>query len=369
VDIVGFLRILGISGNLTEGVVPVALIFLLAVTSTWLFMPRIREYAIEVGTADMPNERRLNKEPLPNIGGLTILGGVLCAMVLAIALKGAILASVQVQVLAIILGGTILALVGFIDDQFSLPPLFRLLVQMMAAGLLVVNGIHIDIAWLPDPLNIALTIFWVVGITNAVNLMDGIDGLVGGLGFIAAAILLSISAHYASRGAAVLILAALAGGCLGFLRHNFNPSRIILGDAGAYFIGYTLSAVAILGAAKTATLASVVAPLFFLAIPIIDTTQVVIRRLLRGTSITTPGKDHLHHLLLKSGLSQRRTVLVLWGIILTLNIIGMIIQGIPIMAVIVTALVIVALLASVVLQRVQETKNIQSTPTQSVQSE
>jgi UDP-GlcNAc:undecaprenyl-phosphate/decaprenyl-phosphate GlcNAc-1-phosphate transferase len=366
VDIVGFLRILGISGDPSTGIVPVVLIFLLAVASTWLLMPRIREYAIEVGTADMPNERRLNKEPLPNIGGLAILGGVLSALVLAIALKGAILATVQVQVLAIILGGTLLALVGFIDDQFSLPPLFRLLVQMLAAGLLVVNGIRIDIAWLPDPFNIALTIFWVVGITNAVNLMDGIDGLVGGLGFIASAVLLSIAAHYASRGAAVLILAALAGGCLGFLRHNFNPSRIILGDAGAYFIGYTLSAVAILGAAKTATLASLVAPLFFLAVPIMDTTQVVIRRLRRGTSVTTPGKDHLHHLLLKSGLSQRRTVVVLWGAILALNVLGMVIQGIPIIAVLVTVVVIVTLLASVVLQRVQETKKNQQPPTQSV---
>ena len=352
-----FLHALGISGRPLEGLIPVALIFLVAAGVTWWFIPHVRGYAIEKGLGDKPNARRLNKELLPNLGGLTIFFGVIAALVLAFALKGTLLERVQVQLLAILLGGALLLMVGFIDDQFELPPTFRLVVQLLAAGLLVVNGIRIDVAFLPPAFDVILTIIWVVGITNAVNLMDGIDGLVGGLGFIASSCLLAISAQFPERAAAVLVLAAVAGGCLGFLRHNFNPSRIIIGDAGAYFIGYTLAAVSILGTVKVVAAASLLAPLFLLAVPIVDTTQVVIRRLRRGVNpLSTPGKDHLHHQLLKFGLSQRRSVLVLWAIILTMNVIGMIVQHINPLVIAVTAVGIMAMLAVVARVRVREAK-------------
>ena len=352
-----FLHALGISGRPLEGLIPVALIFLVAAGVTWWFIPHVRGYAIEKGLGDKPNARRLNKELLPNLGGLTIFFGVIAALVLAFALKGTLLERVQVQLLAILLGGALRLMVGFIDDQFELPPTFRLVVQLLAAGLLVVNGIRIDVAFLPPAFDVILTIIWVVGITNAVNLMDGIDGLVGGLGFIASSCLLAISAQFPERAAAVLVLAAVAGGCLGFLRHNFNPSRIIIGDAGAYFIGYTLAAVSILGTVKVVAAASLLAPLFLLAVPIVDTTQVVIRRLRRGVNpLSTPGKDHLHHQLLKFGLSQRRSVLVLWAIILTMNVIGMIVQHINPLVIAVTAIGIMAMLAVVARVRVREAK-------------
>jgi UDP-GlcNAc:undecaprenyl-phosphate GlcNAc-1-phosphate transferase len=359
------LRTLGVAGPVADGLLPALAIFLTALLVTASFVPPVRRFAIRSGLADMPNERRLNKEPLPNLGGLAIFSGVIAALVVAAAIKPNLLLDVQVQVLAIVLGGTILLLTGFIDDQFGLPPVFRLLVQVLAALLLVVNGIRIEaftgyltgtpFISVSEPLGVLLTIFWVVALTNAVNLMDGVDGLVGGLGFIAASVILAISAQYPTRGAAVLLLAALAGGCLGFLRHNFNPSRIILGDAGAYFIGYTLAAVSILGAAKGAAAASLVAPLLFLAVPIVDTTQVVIRRLRRGVNpMSTPGKDHLHHQLMKSGLSQRRTTLVLWALILSVNVLGMVVQGVRPQVVAVTIVGVIVLLASVALPRVRE---------------
>lgn len=349
-----FLRNLGISGGLEAGLVPVALLFLMGLLVTGLLIPNLRVYALEKGLGDKPLERRLNKELLPNVGGLAVFAGVLSALVLAMILKPAILQTVNIQLLAIVLGGAILVLVGFIDDQFELPSLFRLLIQFLCAALLVVNGISIDITWLPRWADVALTLFWVVGITNAVNLLDGIDGNVGGLGFITAMSLLALSSQFTSRGAATLLLAGLAGACLGFLRHNFNPSKMILGDAGATFIGYTLAAVAMLGTVKVAAAASLIAPVVILLVPIIDTTQVVFKRILRGVRPDTPGKDHLHHLLLQRGFSQRRSVLILWGATLLLTVVSMVIQRVNPLVIALYALGTTALLALAVLLRVQE---------------
>lgn len=358
----GLLNDVGIADPLGGGPLAVILIFVLAALTAGLFMPGVRRYAISVGAADQPNERRLNREPLPNIGGLAVYGGVIAALVLATALRPILIQSVQVQLLAILLGGTMLLLVGFIDDQFGLPPGFRLLVQLLATGLLIVNGIRIQLPHqmvapgdLASTLEVLVTIVWVVGITNAMNLMDGLDALVGGLGFIASIVLLAVSAQYEERAAATLLLAAIAGGCLGFLRHNFNPSRIILGDGGAYLIGYSLAAVSILGTVKVAAAASLLSPLLFLLVPILDTTQVIVRRLRRGVNpMSTPGKDHLHHQLLKSGLGPRRSVLVLWIGALVANVLGMVVQGIRPGVIVVTALGIIVLLAAVALPRVRE---------------
>lgn len=351
-----FLISIGIRGNLEVGFLPVVLIFLTAMAVTWLFIPRVRDYAVERGLGDKPNERRLNKELLPNVGGLTIFAGVIAAMVLAIAIKPLLLATVNIQLLSIALGGAIMVLVGFIDDQFELPSLFRIVVQALCAGLLIVNGIRIDITWLPMWADVILTVIWVVGITNAVNLLDGIDGNVGGLGFITAMSLLALSAQFSTRGAATLLLAALAGACLGFLRHNFNPSRIILGDAGATFIGFTLAAVSMLGTLKVGAAASIIAPVVILLVPILDTTQVTIRRILSGKRPDTPGKDHLHHMLLARGFDQRRSVVTLWTATLALSVISMLLQRVNPVVIILSVVITVAALAFVAQQRILEVK-------------
>lgn len=349
-----FLREIGVAGPFEAGVIPVLLLFLTGTLVTWFFIPRVRDFAVEKGLGDKPNERRLNKELLPNVGGLTVFAGVLASLVLAMVLKPAILQTVNIQLLSIVLGGAILVLVGFIDDQFELPSVFRLLVQFLCAALLVVNGIVIDITWLPRWGDVALTLFWVVGITNAVNLLDGIDGNVGGLGFITAMSLLALSAQFSSRGAATLLLAGLAGACLGFLRHNFNPSRIILGDAGATFIGFTLAAVSMLGTVKVAAAASLIAPVVILLVPIIDTTQVVFKRLLRGVRPDTPGKDHLHHLLLQRGYSQRRSVIILWSATMALTVVSMFIQRVNPFVIALYVLITAGLLALAGFLRVRE---------------
>jgi UDP-GlcNAc:undecaprenyl-phosphate GlcNAc-1-phosphate transferase len=353
----GFLESIGIANPAGTGWLIVVFTFFVAWAVTWRFIPRVRQFALQVGWADQPNARRLNKEPLPNAGGLAIFAGVVAALVVATALRPILIQEVQVQVLAILLGGAILVLVGFVDDQFGLPPVFRLLVQFLCALLLVAVGIRFDAAFgtALDPLwGTVLTIIWVMGITNAVNLMDGVDGLAGGISYITAMSLLVVSAQNPQWAAATLVLAALAGAALGFLRHNFFPSKIIMGDAGAYFFGYVLAATALLGSLKVTTVFSLIPTALFLLLPILDTSQVFIRRILKGQNpMSTPGKDHIHHRLLARGFSQRRTTVTLWIVTLALNLVAMGVQGVGFTAILVSAVVTALLLGFTVWRKLR----------------
>jgi UDP-GlcNAc:undecaprenyl-phosphate/decaprenyl-phosphate GlcNAc-1-phosphate transferase len=357
-----FMHSIGVADPFGRGWLSVVLTFMFAWIVTYLFIPKVRTFAIEVGWADQPNARRLNKEPLPNAGGLAIYAGVIAATILAGCLSPIVIAKVQVAVLAILLGGSVLVIVGFIDDQVKdgLPPLFRLLVQVLVALLLVVCRIQIHIVYFGAPidgiLSVIFTVLWVVGITNAVNLMDGIDGLAGGVSFITAMMLLATSCQFETRAAATLISAGIGGAALGFLRHNYHPSRIILGDAGAYFLGYVLAATSILGGGKVSTITSLVPTVLLLLVPVVDTSQVIIKRLLSGKNpLSTPGKDHLHHRLLAQGFSQRHSAVILWAVNLAGGLIAMRMQGIRQTAIVVTAVGIASLLTITVWQRLRAT--------------
>ncbi|MDO4244792.1 MAG: MraY family glycosyltransferase [Deinococcus sp.] len=356
---------LGIADPFGAGFLSVLVTFVTALALTWLFIPRLREFAVQAGWADMPNARRLNKEPLPNAGGLAIFAGFVVSIVVAWALRPIVVELVNIQVLAIMLGAAILVLVGFIDDQFGLSPLSRLLVQLLVSVLLIVNGLKMDFNAIPfmpvlpdavnNPLSTALTILWIVGLTNAVNLMDGVDGVVGGVGFVVSMVLLVTAAQFPDRAAAVILLAGLAGACLGYLRYNFNPSRIIMGDAGAYLIGFTLAAVSLLGTLKVSAGASLIVPFIVLALPVLDTTQVVIGRLRRGirNPLGHPDKTHIHHRVLARTASARRTAVILWSVALLCGVLGMLLQGVAPLAVLVTALLVGACLWFVAHTRIQ----------------
>ncbi|QOV21931.1 MraY family glycosyltransferase [Anabaenopsis elenkinii] len=354
-NIYNFLKSLGIAEPSGSGWLAVVLTFLLAWLVTWRLIPTVRKFALRVGWADQPNARRLNQQPLPNAGGLAIYAGVIAAMVLASLLRPIALQSVLAQVLTILLGGSILVLVGFIDDQFGLPPSVRLCTQIVTALLLYANGISIDVGFntpIDSLFSMAVTVLWVVGITNAINLMDGMDGLAGGVSFITAMSLLGVAAQFPNRAAAILVLAALGGAALGFLRHNFHPSMIIMGDAGAYFFGYVLSATSILGNLQQNTIFALGPTILFLILPVLDTTQVFIRRLLAGKNpLSTPGKDHIHHRLLAWGFSQRHAALTLWSISLVFNLVAMRIQGMTVLVIFTTAISIVMLLTVTIWQR------------------
>jgi len=353
----GFLKSLGIANPTGTGWLAVVFTFGLAWGVTWRFIPEVRSFALRVGWADQPNARRLNREPLPNAGGLAIYAGVVAALILATLLRPIVIEGVLAEVLTILLGSSILVLVGFIDDQFGLPPYIRLFTQILTALLLIASNIQIETPFgtpIDSLFSILLTVLWVVGITNAINLMDGMDGLAGGISFITAMSLLAVSAQFPTRAAATLLLAALGGAALGFLRHNFHPSHIIMGDAGAYFFGYVLAATSMLGSLKVTTVFALVPPVFFLLLPVLDTTQVFVRRLMAGKNpLSTPGKDHLHHRLLAWGFSQRRAAITLWGITLVSNWLAMMLQGMTPIVIYATVSSIVVLLGFTVWQRMR----------------
>ncbi|NLV72435.1 MAG: undecaprenyl/decaprenyl-phosphate alpha-N-acetylglucosaminyl 1-phosphate transferase [Actinobacteria bacterium] len=356
-----FLNALGIAAPGRWGWVAVILTFVIAALAAWWFIPRVRLFSMRVGWADKPNARRLNEEPLPNAGGLAIFASVVLALVIATLLRRIEIQDVQVQVLAILLGGSFLIMAGFIDDQFGLPPVFRLLVQLLSALLLVGVGIRMEISFggsFATAISVILTVLWIVAITNAINLLDGVDGLAGGVSFITAMSLLAVSAQDQAKAAATLLLAALGGAALGFLRHNFPPSRIIMGDSGAYFFGFVLAASSILGNLKITTLFGLVPTvlllLLFFLVPVLDTVQVVLHRLFqRKNPLSSPGRDHVHHRLLARGLSQTRTTLILWGVTLLTNLVALVVQGMSATVVITTGIGIVVLLAVIALLRLR----------------
>ncbi len=333
---------LGVADPAGSGWKVVVLVFLAAALITWRFTPRVRAFALRVGWADEGGGRRMHTGRLPNAGGLAVYAGVVGALVLAAVLRPIVVDRVLIQLLTILLGGSLLLFVGFLDDQFGLSPGFRLGVQTLAALLAYAGGVRIEAAFggfLAPGLSLALTWLWIVGITNAMNLIDGLDGLAGGIAYLTAVALLFASAQFPSRAAATLVLAALAGAALGFLRHNLPPSRIIMGDAGAYFFGYVLASAAILGYVKVTTVFALVPVALFLAVPILDTSLVFVRRLLAGKNpLKTPGRDHLHHRLVARGLSTWRTVVVLWGVSLVADLLALDLQRLPPAALAATAL-------------------------------
>jgi len=327
------LRDLGVADPAGDGWKVVVLVFLVAAAITWQFTPRVRAFALRVGWADEGGGRRMHTGRLPNAGGLAVYAGVVGALVLASVLRPIVVDRVLIQLLTILLGGSLLLFVGFLDDQFGLSPWFRLVVQTLAALLAYAGGVRIEAAFggfLAPGVSLFLTWLWIVGITNAMNLIDGLDGLAGGIAFLTAVALLVASAQFPARAAATLVLAGLAGAALGFLRHNLPPSRIIMGDAGAYFFGYVLASAAILGYVKVSTVFALVPVALFLAVPIADTSLVFLRRLLAGKNpLSNPGKDHLHHRLVARGLSTWRTVVVLWGVSLAANLLALYLQHLP----------------------------------------
>jgi len=357
--ITDFLKALGIAAPGRLGWVTVIVTFVIAALVAWWFIPHVRLFSLRVGWADEPNPRRLNREPLPNAGGLAIFAAVVVSLVIVTLLRRIAVEEVQLQILVILLGGSFLIIAGFIDDQFGLPPVFRLLVQLLSALLLIGADIRIELDFggsFSTVLSWFLTVLWIMAITNAINLLDGVDGLAGGVSFITAMSLLAASAQDPAKAAATLLLAALGGAALGFLSHNFPPSRIIMGDGGAYFRGFVLASSSILGSLKITTLFGLVPTvlllLLFFLLPLLDTTQVVIRRLFqRKNPLSSPGTDHVHHQLLARGLSQTRTTLILWGVTLATNLLALILQRMGAAVVVTTAVGTIILLTFVVLLR------------------
>ena len=336
----------------------------------WL-VPKVRSFALRInavqkGGSSHGEGRRNHVGEMPNIGGIAILGGFLLAVLIGSLIAPGLIDEYRVELLAIALGGALMTLVGFLDDMWDVTPALRLASQAVAAGILVVNGVRIDFftnyfgegpfVFIPDTLSVAVTLLWIIGFTNAFNFIDGLDGLSSGIAAISSMSLLAVAVQFADRGAAVLLLAALAGAALGFLRHNFGPATIIMGDSGAYLLGYVLAAVSVLGALKVTAAVSVVAPILVLALPVLNITQVTVRRLRRGSNPAMAANDHLHDLLRERSGSKRLTVLLLWMATLLLGVVGMLLSATPPVLTLATLILTVVMIAAVSLLRLAEVR-------------
>ena len=284
--------------------------------------PPVKRFAELIGAVDKPSERRINKVPIPRMGGLAIfLGFVLTALLFV---------PLSTQVTGILLGAVIIAVMGAVDDIVSLNPWVKLLGQIVAAVVVIRCGVVFDAISNPNPLSevafieigwlsVPLTVLWIVACTNAVNLIDGLDGLAVGVSAISSLTMLVVSL-IVSDPAVSLLLAALTGACLGFMPYNLNPAKIFMGDVGSQLLGFVLSTVSILGLFKMHAIITFVVPFLALALPLTDTTFAFFRRILRGQSPFHPDRGHLHHRLLDMGLSQKQAVALMYGISALLGI-------------------------------------------------
>lgn len=296
----------------------VLVVFVLALTVTAVSVPWVRRLAVGLGFVDVPAARKLHAEPMPLLGGAAIVLGLVVGLLLAV---WVVYGRVPRSVAGVLLASGTVALVGLVDDRRSLPAWAKLGGQFLGFAILVYFGIRVRLP-LPELANLALTFLWLAGISNAVNFLDNMDGLCAGLSAVAAAFILLLGLlndQYLVAGLA----AALLGACLGFLRHNFPPARIFMGDAGSLFLGFLLAVLGIqLRFPANSNFVTWMVPLFVLGLPIFDMTLVVVSRLRRGVSPITAGKDHVSHRLAAREFTTRETVLVLYLIGGALGLVG-----------------------------------------------
>lgn len=305
----------------------------LAAWLAYLATPVVRRLALRYGAAHAPRARDVHREPVPRWGGLAIyvafvLSLVAGALVVHYVFHQEIARRTVMQGVGLVLAGTILSVVGAIDDRWELSAARQIVVQAACALLVIPFGVvirfvtnpfgagMIDLGWLSYP----ITILWLVGVANAVNWIDGIDGLAAGVTAISA-LTLGLLAAWSKQPALALLAAGLFGSLIGFLRFNFNPAKIFMGG-GAPFVGFTLAAISTCGAFKAPVAVAVAVPILILALPIFDTATVIVNRWRAGRPIYQADKSHLHHRLLDAGFTQRQTVLILYGISFSLCLVA-----------------------------------------------
>ena len=280
-------------------------------------VPLVKRLAHKVGAIDVPKEaRRIHKTPIPRLGGLSIFIGFLLSVLLFV--------DITLQIRGIIIGAIIVVALGAIDDVKPIRALIKLIIQIIAALVAVYHGVILEAFSNPfvfsssefitlGVLTIPITVIWIVAITNSVNLIDGLDGLAVGVSTISSIVMLIIALIVSDPNVAI-IMAALAGACIGFMPYNFNPAKIFMGDSGAYLLGYVLSTVSILGLFKFYAVVSVAVPFLVVALPLFDTSFAFLRRIAKGKNPMSPDRGHFHHRLLDMGLSQKQAVLILYAI-------------------------------------------------------
>jgi UDP-GlcNAc:undecaprenyl-phosphate GlcNAc-1-phosphate transferase len=320
-------------------------VFLASAAAVAVATPLVRRLAVRIGAVDQPSDRKVHPRPTPTGGGIAILAGTLAGLAVAYAIpqfRPLFRESSELQ--GTLIAVVVVTIVGLVDDLRTLSPPAKIAGQILAAGVLVLNGVQLLFFWFPSQgvislgpdLSVPLTILWVLILVNAVNLIDGLDGLAAGIVVVAAGaffvwVYASPPTFPSLQGpeisSAALISAVAAGAALGFLPYNFHPARIFMGDAGSMLLGMLLAAATVAGVGRTVKASGgdiaafsipVLLPVFVVAVPLLDVALAVIRRLLRGRPVFAPDKEHIHHQLQEIGHTHRRTVLILylWAVLL-----------------------------------------------------
>ena len=287
--------------------------------------------AKRTGALDVPKDsRRMHDHPIPRLGGIALfISFFVGALVLRTLIASGYIPDQDAEEMlgkltAVLVAGSLIFILGIVDDFKDIPALFKLFGQIGCAAAAFALGIRIPaielLGWQfadgsPEGLFVSfiVTVIWLVVITNMINLIDGLDGLAAGVSGIAA-LSISYTAFISGYNTAAFAMAILAGAALGFLPFNFNPAKVFMGDCGAMFLGFTIASVSIISPAKSATIVAIIAPVLVLGVPAFDIAFAMIRRRIRGKSVFEPDKGHLHHQLTRIGIGQRRSALMLYGI-------------------------------------------------------
>lgn len=298
--------------------------FAVAGILAYVATPHVKQFARQIGAIDVPKDnRRMHKKPIPRLGGLSIFVGFLGAILL--------FGQLDQTMLCVLLGASIIVALGMFDDVLALSAKLKFLVQIVAAAIPVcIGNLQIRLFTNINPfseesylhlgvLAIPVTILWIVGITNAVNLIDGLDGLAVGVSSIASVTMLAVSLLIGETAIAVT-MGALTGACVGFMPYNLNPAKIFMGDTGSTFLGYMLATVSIMGLFKFYAVISFAVPFLILGLPIFDTANAIIRRVAAGRSPMSPDRGHVHHKLIDMGFNQKQAVAILYAISATLGL-------------------------------------------------
>lgn len=302
----------GINVNVVYGI---ALIMAFLITN--LMTPISKKIAEKVGAVAEPKDIGVHTKTMPLAGGLAIVVGFLVtASLIAPGMDGFNL----IEFYGLVVGSLLITSLGFLDDIYQLSPKIRIFFQVLAALIIVMSGVSIHVISWPwaqyGVINLGtwgkiLSVLWIVGLTNAVNLIDGLDGLATGISIIASISIMVISFIFGSP-VVVVMAAILAGACLGFLPYNFNPAKIFMGDTGSTFLGFVLAVISIQGLTKSYTVVTLVVAIIIFGLPIFDTAFAIIRRLAKRQSIAQGDRGHLHHRLVDKGISHKKVVLTMY---------------------------------------------------------
>lgn len=343
-----------------------AVLFVVAAVTTVVLIPLAKKLAIKLNAIDYPSARRINMLPIPRLGGVAMFGGICTALIvlcLGIQYAGWMNPFIphdgmDVNYLGVGCGVVFMFLVGVADDVFDLSPKAKMFGQIVAACIVVASGLllsgihnpfgrgYIEFGWVAYP----ITIFYLVAFANIINLIDGLDGLAAGITAISGAAIV-VLAFLMFRFDAVVVGTVLVGVCVGFLKDNFYPASIFMGDSGALMLGFSIGVVSLFAVARSALFVSLFVPILAAGVPILDTFFAIVRRKREHRPIDEADKGHIHHRLMRAGFSQRTTVLIMWAWTLLLSVCAMVITkadgeiriAVSIIAVAITAYVVIKL--------------------------